>query len=126
MQVGSGPALDVLPPSDEVKREGKGRLLSVRGLAFTSSGPCLDDPSIDCALNDQCPAIWGRSVACRVRVLEAPRGRAASPAAGDEEKRLGVPVGMLNDRDVVNIPGSQHGFINFLVAPLVSPSAYSA
>lgn len=38
---------------------------------------------------------------------------------GDEEKRLGVPVGMLNDRDVVNIPGSQHGFINFLVAPLV-------
>jgi len=38
---------------------------------------------------------------------------------GDEEKRLGIPVGMLHDRDVVNKPGSQHGFINFLVAPLV-------
>jgi len=38
---------------------------------------------------------------------------------GDEEKRLGIPVGMLNDRDKVNRPGSQHGFINFLVAPLV-------
>merc|ERR1712232_956559 len=37
---------------------------------------------------------------------------------GDEEKRLGLPVGMLNDRDKVNRPGSQHGFINFLVAPL--------
>mmetsp|Transcript_39876 Transcript_39876/g.105780 ORF Transcript_39876/g.105780 Transcript_39876/m.105780 type:complete len:853 (-) Transcript_39876:108-2666(-) len=38
---------------------------------------------------------------------------------GDEEKRLGMPVGMLNDRDRVNKPGSQHGFINFLVAPFV-------
>eukprot|EP00931_Biecheleriopsis_adriatica_P012932 TRINITY_DN1141_c1_g3_i1.p1 TRINITY_DN1141_c1_g3~~TRINITY_DN1141_c1_g3_i1.p1 ORF type:complete len:873 (-),score=206.02 TRINITY_DN1141_c1_g3_i1:149-2767(-) len=38
---------------------------------------------------------------------------------GDEEKRLGIPVGMLNDRDKINRPGSQHGFINFLVAPLV-------
>jgi len=41
---------------------------------------------------------------------------------GDEEKRLGLPVGMLNDRDKVNRPGSQHGFINFLVAPLVHQS----
>merc|ERR1712176_213363 len=40
-------------------------------------------------------------------------------AQGDEEKRLGLPVGMLNDRDKVNRPGSQHGFINFLVSPLV-------
>merc|ERR1719359_1788493 len=39
---------------------------------------------------------------------------------GDEEKQLGIPVGMLNDRDKVNRPGSQHGFINFLVAPLVA------
>merc|ERR1739848_268015 len=38
---------------------------------------------------------------------------------GDEEKHLGIPVGMLNDRDKINRPGSQHGFINFLVAPLV-------
>jgi len=40
-------------------------------------------------------------------------------AQGDEEKALGIPVGMLNDRDKVNVPGSQHGFMNFLVAPLV-------
>jgi len=39
---------------------------------------------------------------------------------GDEEKDLGLPVGMLNDRDKVNRPGSQHGFINFMVAPLVT------
>mmetsp|Transcript_56820 Transcript_56820/g.173008 ORF Transcript_56820/g.173008 Transcript_56820/m.173008 type:complete len:834 (-) Transcript_56820:172-2673(-) len=38
---------------------------------------------------------------------------------GDEEKRLGIPVGMLHDREKVNKPGSQHGFINFLVSPLV-------
>lgn len=39
---------------------------------------------------------------------------------GDEEKQLGLPVGMMNDRNKVNRPGSQHGFINFLVAPLVT------
>jgi len=39
---------------------------------------------------------------------------------GDEERKLGVPIGMLNDREKVNRPGSQHGFINFLVAPFVA------
>jgi len=43
-------------------------------------------------------------------------------AQGDEEKRLSIPVGMLNDRDKTNRPGSQHGFINLLVAPLVLPA----
>jgi hypothetical protein len=38
---------------------------------------------------------------------------------GDKEKEMGLPVGMLNDRDKVNRPGSQHGFITFLVSPLV-------
>jgi len=38
---------------------------------------------------------------------------------GEEEKRLGIPVGFLNDREKVNKPGSQHGFINFVVAPCV-------
>lgn len=41
-------------------------------------------------------------------------------AQGDEEKRLGIPVGMLNDREKVSRPGSEHGFITFLVAPLVT------
>merc|ERR1740123_1116072 len=41
---------------------------------------------------------------------------------GDSEKELGLPIGMLNDRDKVSRPGSQHGFINFLVAPLVMSS----
>jgi len=41
---------------------------------------------------------------------------------GDSEKELGLPVGMLNDRDKVSRPGSQHGFINFLVAPLITSS----
>merc|ERR1719215_1066254 len=41
-------------------------------------------------------------------------------AQGDEEKQLGIPVGMLNDREKVNRSGAEHGFINFLLAPLVS------
>lgn len=41
---------------------------------------------------------------------------------GDEEKAMGLPVGMLNDREKVNKPSSQHGFINFLVAPLMTVS----
>jgi hypothetical protein len=39
-------------------------------------------------------------------------------AQGDAEKEAGVPVQMLNDRDKVNRPLSQVGFIEFLVAPL--------
>jgi len=38
---------------------------------------------------------------------------------GDEEMKLGIPVGMLNDREKVNRSGAEHGFINFLVSPLV-------
>uniref|UniRef100_A0A7S2HBG8 PDEase domain-containing protein n=1 Tax=Alexandrium andersonii TaxID=327968 RepID=A0A7S2HBG8_9DINO len=38
---------------------------------------------------------------------------------GDAEKRLGVPVQALNDREKVNRPFSQVGFIEFLVSPLV-------
>jgi len=37
---------------------------------------------------------------------------------GDEEKRLGVPIQALNDREKVNRPFSQVNFIEFLVAPL--------
>lgn len=40
-------------------------------------------------------------------------------AQGDEEKRLGLPVQALNDRDKVNRPFSQVGFIEFLVSPLL-------
>jgi len=40
-------------------------------------------------------------------------------AQGDKEKELGIPVQMLNDRDKVNKPHSQIGFIDFVVAPLV-------
>lgn len=40
-------------------------------------------------------------------------------AQGDEEKRLGLPVGMLNDRDKVNRSSAEHGFINFLLSPFV-------
>jgi hypothetical protein len=41
-------------------------------------------------------------------------------AQGDEEKRLGLPIGMLNDRNKVSLPNSQLGFIQFMVAPLTS------
>lgn len=34
-------------------------------------------------------------------------------------KRLGIPVGMLNDREKISRAGGEHGFIVFLVAPLV-------
>lgn len=38
-------------------------------------------------------------------------------AQGDEEKRLGIPVQFLNDRDKLNKPNSQIGFIEFMIAP---------
>lgn len=40
-------------------------------------------------------------------------------AQGDEEKALGVPVQVLNDRDKVSLPNSQIGFIEFMNAPMV-------
>lgn len=41
-------------------------------------------------------------------------------AQGDQEKALGLPVGMLNDRTTVSLPNSQLGFIQFMVAPFVA------
>merc|ERR1719161_1880546 len=41
-------------------------------------------------------------------------------AQGDQEKNDGIPVQMLNDRDKVNKPNSQIGFIEFVVAPLIA------
>mmetsp|Transcript_59779 Transcript_59779/g.142275 ORF Transcript_59779/g.142275 Transcript_59779/m.142275 type:complete len:1068 (-) Transcript_59779:24-3227(-) len=38
---------------------------------------------------------------------------------GDEEKKLGIPVGMLNDRDKISVPRAQMSFISFLLSPLV-------
>merc|ERR1719235_2876633 len=40
-------------------------------------------------------------------------------AQGDLEKAAGIPVQMLNDRDKVNRPNSQIGFIEFMIAPMV-------
>jgi len=39
-------------------------------------------------------------------------------AQGDMEKARGIPVQMLNDRDKVNRPNSQIGFIEFVIAPM--------
>jgi hypothetical protein len=39
-------------------------------------------------------------------------------AQGDVEKEKGIPVQMLNDRDKVNFPNSQIGFIEFVILPL--------
>jgi len=39
-------------------------------------------------------------------------------AQGDKEKELGIPVQMLNDREKVNRPNSQVGFIEFVIAPM--------
>mmetsp|Transcript_62235 Transcript_62235/g.148499 ORF Transcript_62235/g.148499 Transcript_62235/m.148499 type:complete len:929 (+) Transcript_62235:82-2868(+) len=40
-------------------------------------------------------------------------------AQGDMEKAAGIPVQMLNDRDKVNIPNSQIGFVEFVITPLM-------
>jgi len=37
---------------------------------------------------------------------------------GDQEKEKGIPVQFLNDRDKLNKPHSQIGFIEFMIAPL--------
>merc|ERR1711920_603024 len=39
-------------------------------------------------------------------------------AQGDLEKAAGIPVQMLNDRDKVNSPNSQVGFIEFVILPM--------
>jgi hypothetical protein len=41
-------------------------------------------------------------------------------AQGDQEKMLGIPVQFLNDREKLNRPSSQIGFIEFMVAPLMA------
>jgi cAMP-specific phosphodiesterase 4 len=41
-------------------------------------------------------------------------------AQGDQEKMLGVPVQFLNDRDKLNRPNSQIGFLEFMIAPFVA------
>eukprot|EP00037_Helgoeca_nana_P031032 m.391492 g.391492 ORF g.391492 m.391492 type:complete len:669 (+) comp28316_c0_seq11:5319-7325(+) len=53
-------------------------------------------------------------------------------AEGDEERRQGLPLGPLNDRETMDIPKGQVGFINFIALPLwkawanyVSPKAQS-
>eukprot|EP00927_Polykrikos_kofoidii_P000081 TRINITY_DN10037_c0_g1_i3.p1 TRINITY_DN10037_c0_g1~~TRINITY_DN10037_c0_g1_i3.p1 ORF type:complete len:897 (-),score=192.14 TRINITY_DN10037_c0_g1_i3:70-2760(-) len=38
-------------------------------------------------------------------------------AQGDQEKLLGIPVQFLNDREKLNRPNSQIGFIEFMIAP---------
>jgi hypothetical protein len=40
-------------------------------------------------------------------------------AQGDMERAAGVPVSLLNDRDIVNRPNSQIGFIDFYICPYV-------
>merc|ERR1719183_343336 len=40
-------------------------------------------------------------------------------AQGDKEKAAGIPVQVLNDRDKVNRPNSQIGFIEFIITPMV-------
>merc|ERR1719401_1571344 len=39
---------------------------------------------------------------------------------GDQEKKLGIPVQFLNDREKLNRPNSQIGFIEFMIAPLIA------
>jgi len=43
---------------------------------------------------------------------------------GDQEKALGVPVSVLNDRDRVNVPSSQIGMIEFMLLPLVEATVH--
>merc|ERR1740123_587024 len=41
-------------------------------------------------------------------------------AQGDLEKAAGIPVQMLNDRDKVNRPNAQIGFIEFFIVPMTT------
>merc|ERR1712187_610244 len=45
-------------------------------------------------------------------------------AQGDQEKKLDIPVQMLNDRDKVNRPNSQVGFAEFMMMPLAVAVTY--
>jgi len=43
---------------------------------------------------------------------------------GDEEKRLAIPIGLLNDREKITVPAAQYGFINVLLSPLMLSTVY--
>lgn len=45
-------------------------------------------------------------------------------AQGDQEKMLGIPVQFLNDRDKLNRPNSQIGFIEFMIAPFFAAQIF--
>ena len=38
---------------------------------------------------------------------------------GDEEKKLGLPISFLCDREKVNVPNAQQGFITGIILPLM-------
>jgi len=56
---------------------------------------------------------WNVARAWAYRVLEEYANQ------GDQEKSLGIPVQVLNDRDKVNKPNSQIGFMEFIITPWV-------
>ncbi|CAK0819439.1 unnamed protein product, partial [Prorocentrum cordatum] len=61
-------------------------------------------------------------------VADGPEARPAQhggvPPGADQEKALGVPVSVLNDRDRVNVPSSQIGMIEFMLLPLVEATVH--
>mmetsp|Transcript_31690 Transcript_31690/g.94378 ORF Transcript_31690/g.94378 Transcript_31690/m.94378 type:complete len:428 (+) Transcript_31690:36-1319(+) len=107
-----------------MSRCGTSMRMSVRASQFkTSSGTEIDvfnQPetkilTIDCILHsadvsNPCRT-WETSKEWAWRCLEE------FFAQGDQEKALGVPVQFLNDRDTLNRPNSQIGFIEFMIAP---------
>jgi hypothetical protein len=40
---------------------------------------------------------------------------------GDEERKLGLPISDLMNREIHNLPEQQIGFINIIVEPLYQP-----
>jgi hypothetical protein len=99
--VGSGPeGVDALS-TDEValfqKPEYKSVMIAMVVHSADVSNPCR---TFDVTL------AWG------MKMLEE------FAAQGDLEKSLGVPVQFLNDRDKLNKPASQIGFIELMIAPL--------
>eukprot|EP00056_Hartaetosiga_gracilis_P006200 m.94097 g.94097 ORF g.94097 m.94097 type:complete len:993 (+) comp12404_c1_seq2:160-3138(+) len=68
--------------------------------------------ALHCADLGACTKPWTLSYRWSLRVLNE------FWLEGDEEKRLGIPVGQLNEREGVEIAKSQYGFVKFVCEPL--------
>eukprot|EP00928_Gymnodinium_smaydae_P037159 TRINITY_DN25834_c0_g1_i1.p1 TRINITY_DN25834_c0_g1~~TRINITY_DN25834_c0_g1_i1.p1 ORF type:complete len:2072 (-),score=304.76 TRINITY_DN25834_c0_g1_i1:130-5685(-) len=106
-------------------------LFEMHSKVFENSNPTLTQPEVDVLSSAE-----NKKLVAKVLLHAADTSNPTKPwelgklwawrvldeyaAQGDREKSLGIPVQMLNDRDKVNRPNSQIGFIEFIITPFIA------